>query len=320
MVAVPSVMAEMRPLLLTVTTFVLLLLHVTFLLVALLGITVAVSCSVWSTGRVVEVLFNETPVTGCGITVTSQKAVLFPSVVVMEMMAVPTAIAVMRPLLLIVAMVVLLLRHVTVGLSASLGDTVGVSCSVAPTFSVVDVLFNVTPVTRIAPAWVTVTDMEAGSEFGAVMDILAERCVGSVLGVTVSWQLLPCLTRVSHDASLLASQLLAPVVMESVSVLGSLAPKEMEVRSTDSAYVNRISLSLLQATKRITGNNRDSSFFMVVDILVVNAYFIVINLNMFSPDVVILYLWFGLVFLFGNSISIHPFFRRGYKYFFRCFE
>ena len=46
MVAVPLDTAVTRPVLLTVATDVLLLVHVTLLLVALLGVTVAVSCKV----------------------------------------------------------------------------------------------------------------------------------------------------------------------------------------------------------------------------------------------------------------------------------
>ena len=46
-VALPLATAVTRPVLLTVATAVLLLVHVTLLSVALSGVTVAVSCNVW---------------------------------------------------------------------------------------------------------------------------------------------------------------------------------------------------------------------------------------------------------------------------------
>ena len=62
MVAVPGALAVTRPELLTVATVVLLDFHVTFLLLVLLGVTVAVSWSVCPVFSVAEVLFNDTPV------------------------------------------------------------------------------------------------------------------------------------------------------------------------------------------------------------------------------------------------------------------
>jgi hypothetical protein len=62
---------------------VLLLLHDTFLLVALEGATVAVNVSELPTVRLVDVLLSVTPVTAtlteAGVTVTAQVAVLLPS-------------------------------------------------------------------------------------------------------------------------------------------------------------------------------------------------------------------------------------------------
>jgi hypothetical protein len=65
----------------TVATEVALLLHVTFLFVALEGAMVAVSVSVLPTVRLVVVLFNVTPVTAivAVLMVTTQVAVLLPS-------------------------------------------------------------------------------------------------------------------------------------------------------------------------------------------------------------------------------------------------
>ena len=62
MVAVPADFAVTSPELLTVATVVLLDVQVTFLLLVLLGVTVAVSCSVCPVFSVAEVLLSETPV------------------------------------------------------------------------------------------------------------------------------------------------------------------------------------------------------------------------------------------------------------------
>ena len=61
-VADPGALAVTKPELLTVATVVLLDFQVTFLLLVLLGVTVAVSCSVWPVLSVADVLFNDTPV------------------------------------------------------------------------------------------------------------------------------------------------------------------------------------------------------------------------------------------------------------------
>jgi hypothetical protein len=68
-VAVPVDTAVTTPLF-TVATLVLLLVHDTFWLVALLGATVAVSDSVPPMASVVEVVLSDTPVTGIIIDVT----------------------------------------------------------------------------------------------------------------------------------------------------------------------------------------------------------------------------------------------------------
>jgi hypothetical protein len=75
----------------TVATAVLLLLHVTFLFVALAGATVAVNVSELPTVIVVEVLFRVTPVTATlgATTLTVQFAVLLPSAVVTVITALP---------------------------------------------------------------------------------------------------------------------------------------------------------------------------------------------------------------------------------------
>lgn len=120
MVALPAPTAVTRPLLLTVATAVLLLLHVTDLLVASEGATVAVSCSVLPLVRDVEDLLSETAVTGC-VTVTLQVAVKAPLSVVAVMVAEPALTAVILPVLSTVATAVLSLDHVTDGLVALSG-------------------------------------------------------------------------------------------------------------------------------------------------------------------------------------------------------
>ena len=132
MVAVPAALADTKPDVFTVATFVLLLLHVTFLLVALAGCTVGDSCSVPPTIIEVEVLFNDTPVTAID-TVTVQEAVLLPSLVVTVIVVVPALTAVIRPLLLTVATLELLLDQITSLLEASSGSTETVSDSLSPT-------------------------------------------------------------------------------------------------------------------------------------------------------------------------------------------
>lgn len=136
-VADPGAMAVTRPLLLTVATALLLVDQVTVLFVALLGSTVAVNCSVYPSVKVALVLFSEIDVarTTCGVTVTAQVALrLVPSFVVAVIVADPGDLAYTVPSLLTVAMLLLLVDHVTVLLVALVGSTVAVSfvalCSV----------------------------------------------------------------------------------------------------------------------------------------------------------------------------------------------
>ena len=127
-VAEPGPLAVTKPLLLTVATEVLLDFQVTVLLLVLLGVTVAVSWSVWPVLSVAEVLFKVTPIANC-LTVKAQVALLLlPSAVVTVMVADPGALAVTRPVVLTVATVVLLDFQVTALLEVLLGLTVAVSC------------------------------------------------------------------------------------------------------------------------------------------------------------------------------------------------
>ncbi len=149
MVAVPAATAVTRPAVLTVATAVLLLLHVTFLLVALAGATVAVNCCVEPIFTVAVVGLTVTPVTTTGVTVMALVAVLLPSCVVTVIVAVPTATAVTKPAVLTVATEALLLLHVTFVLVALAGATVAVNWVVEPITMDADVGLTVTPVTGI---------------------------------------------------------------------------------------------------------------------------------------------------------------------------
>jgi hypothetical protein len=148
-VALPIDMPVTVPFEDTVTTEEALVLHVTFLFVALYGETVTVKVALLPTKRDWVVLSNVTPVTETGPgteTVTAQVAVLFPSAVVTVMDAVPAATAVTVPFDTVATEVALLL-HVTFLFVALAGATVAVKASVFPTSRDNVVLFNVTPVT-----------------------------------------------------------------------------------------------------------------------------------------------------------------------------
>ena len=91
MVAVPTALAVTTPVLDTVATEVLELLHITLLLVAVDGVTVAVRVTVSFALSDAVVLFKEIPVAAVATTVTLQVALrLLPSVVVAVISAVPT--------------------------------------------------------------------------------------------------------------------------------------------------------------------------------------------------------------------------------------
>jgi hypothetical protein len=151
-VAFPAATAVTKPLDETLATESALLLHVTVLFVALEGATVAVNVSVLPTARLVDVLFNVTPVTATGVTVTMQVAVILPSAVLTVIVALPAAMAVTNPLDETVATEVELLLHVTDLLVALEGATVALNVSVPPMVRLVDDLFRVTPVTATVAA------------------------------------------------------------------------------------------------------------------------------------------------------------------------
>lgn len=149
-VAEPAAFAVTTPLDETVATVVLLDDHVTALLVALDGDTVAVRVPVVPAIKDILVLFRETPVTGTvpALTVTEHVAVLPPSDVVHVIVADPADLAVTVPSEETVATEVLLDDHVTALLVALLGETVGVSSYVSPAVNDNDVGDMATPVTE----------------------------------------------------------------------------------------------------------------------------------------------------------------------------
>jgi hypothetical protein len=124
--ALPGVFAVTTPEEETVATEVLLDDHVTDLLVALEGVTVAISVSVFPSVKVNDVLFRLTPVTEItfSLTVTEQVAFLPPSFVVTVIVAVPAALAVTKPEEDTVTTVVLLEDQVTDLFVAFDGETV----------------------------------------------------------------------------------------------------------------------------------------------------------------------------------------------------
>ena len=130
-VAVPADLAVTVPFE-TVATLLLLVVHVTVLSVASEGVIVAVSVSVLPLFMVADVLFRLMPVTATVgfVTVTVQVAVL-PLLVFAVIVAVPAALAVTVPFDT-VAMLLLLVVHVTVLSVALEGVIVAVSVSELP--------------------------------------------------------------------------------------------------------------------------------------------------------------------------------------------
>jgi hypothetical protein len=174
MIVLPIDTATTKPFVTVATTEGALLLHDTFLLVALEGKTVAINVSEAYTSRVSEVLFRVTPVTGIVvlplITVTAQVAVLLPSTVVTVMFALPMATPVTKPLADTVAIAGALLLNVTALLVALSGVTMGINCSVPPTGMFKDGILNDTPVTDTA---LTVTAQVAVLLPSSVVTVMA---------------------------------------------------------------------------------------------------------------------------------------------------
>ncbi len=131
-VAVPSPTAVTVPLL-TIATFVLLLVHLTFLSVASDGDTVAAKVCFSPSVSVILVLFSDTPMTPTVFfdTVTLQVALTEPSTAVTVIFAVPALTALTTPFFT-VATFILSLFHFTFLLVALLGNTVAVKVFSSP--------------------------------------------------------------------------------------------------------------------------------------------------------------------------------------------
>jgi hypothetical protein len=131
--ATPTATAVTSPYPFTVAAAVFVLLHVTPLLLALAGATVAVKLpALPPTDKASVFGATDTPVTGC-LTVTTQVSVKLPSAVFTTICATPVSTAVTKPRLLTVATASFVLLHVTLVSLALEGYTVGVSVVVPPT-------------------------------------------------------------------------------------------------------------------------------------------------------------------------------------------
>ena len=219
-VAVPALTPRTTPPVDTVATAVLLLLHVTFLFVALEGVIVTVRFSVPFTKRLVDVLFKDTPVTKTGreLTVIVQNAVLPPSTVVTIIVAVPTLTPVTTPPDTI-ATAVLLLFHDTFWFVALEGVIVTVRFSVPPTIRLVDVLFKDTPVT----------------ETGRELMVTVQEAVllpSAVVTVIVAVPVLTPVTTPPVDTMATAVLLLLHVTFLFVALEGSILAKRVSVPFT----------------------------------------------------------------------------------------
>jgi hypothetical protein len=150
-IAFPAATALTTPVAETVAIAVLLLLHVTFLFVALVGETVAINVSVPPTVRLVDVLFKVTLATEIGETVIEQAVVLLPSAVVTVITALPMATPITTPFVT-VAILELLLDHITFWLVALEGVTMALMVSKPPTVMLAELLFKDTLVTGTTTA------------------------------------------------------------------------------------------------------------------------------------------------------------------------
>jgi hypothetical protein len=143
MVAIPGLTALTVPFVDTEAIAALLLLHFTFLFVALLGSIIGMRVSEPPKVRVKKYLLRDTLDTGTvpeDVTVTAQVAVLPPSSVLTIIVAVPGLTAVTIPFVDTEATAALLLLHVTFWFVALLGAIVGMRVSILPTTRLIDVL------------------------------------------------------------------------------------------------------------------------------------------------------------------------------------
>ena len=145
MLAVPAFFAVTKPLLSTVATVVLSLIHVTVLSAASDGLTVAVNCKVSpSVSEALDALsVMEVGVTSSFTDMLHVACFPLPSFALHVMVAVPADFAVTSPVDETVATEVSSDVQPTFLLVAELGLTVALSCVVSPTCREEEVLFNV---------------------------------------------------------------------------------------------------------------------------------------------------------------------------------
>jgi len=147
MLTLPGTTPLTTPVVLTLATAESLEDHDTVFVVAFAGVTLAVNAVVTPTGILTEAGVRATPVTGIGVTVTDELAVLPLSALVAVILAVPGFTPATTPALLTVATAVLLEDHDTAGFVASAGVTLAVNEVVVPTGTLTDAGITATPVT-----------------------------------------------------------------------------------------------------------------------------------------------------------------------------
>ena len=156
MIAFPAATAVTFPSASTVATDGLPLVHVTSVLVALSGVTVAVKVVVSPSVNSTAALSNDTPVTETSLTspltVTVHVSVLAPSSVVTVIVALPADIPLILPFALTATTFGSLLVHSTFEIVAFDGEIVFVRVFVSPTASSIELLFNDTEVTATVSA------------------------------------------------------------------------------------------------------------------------------------------------------------------------
>jgi hypothetical protein len=250
-VALPPPTAVTRPLEFTVATPAALDDHVTVLVVALAGASVAVRVSVPPLFRAIVFVFSVTPVTRTGFTVTVQVAVCPPSAVLTVMVAVPTPTELTRPLFT-VATPGALVDHVTFLFVALAGAIVGVRVSVTPLPSRVSVgLSSVTPVTGIFTVTVQLEVLLLSAALVAVMIAVPPfTAITSPLLLTVATSLLlddhvTCLFRALLGATVAVRVNVAPLPDRLSVVLFSVTP----LTGTSFHFAYTVMLDVIDASK-----------------------------------------------------------------------
>ena len=187
-VAVPTPSATIVPSPVTVATLVLLLVQVTALFVTFDGLTVAVIFSVAPINKLTLVFDTSMPVTlTVGFTtVTVAEALFPPSFVVAVIVAVPTPFAVIVPVLVTVATLVLLLFQVTALFDAAFGETIASNFSVLPVLIVVLVFDSFTLVTAVVTVTVAVVVFPVSLVFTVIVAFPLPTPFTTPLALTVA--------------------------------------------------------------------------------------------------------------------------------------